>query len=283
MPMPPLVPGQPRYMHPEEIFEPKWGVGDGPDMPQDPSRVRFDPDYPEFKEYESVESGWVDKKDPGADADFRGNDLDTAELDGDRKITEKHGPRKDPRWHALWILLTAQGIHVSSTATTGVPLPPDTGEGLAAGVGAFRGASEILGSAGSDPGWQGAAAQAYDDRNTEQQARTEKMANLDAQFADLLKTQATQVRHLRYEMAGIAAFLTVAMRSAWKIYQNPPPYGPAVSFQFQTAVASMCLAADVALLGHQGYRSEGTGAALKLVADGYAQIASAARASMPLK
>ena len=103
-----------------------------------------------------------------------------------------NGPTPSDRWTtaekwATRILAAAIAIHVASMFTTGLASgPPDAGDGLAAGVDAFQGASEILGSAGSDPGWQGPAAQSYHDRNTEQQTRTNQMAALDTQLATLL-------------------------------------------------------------------------------------------------
>jgi len=53
--------------------------------------------------------------------------------------------------------------------------------------------SAIVGSAGSDPGWQGPAAQSYDDQNSEQQDRITQLVELDTELAGLLQTQAAEV------------------------------------------------------------------------------------------
>jgi hypothetical protein len=68
--------------------------------------------------------------------------------------------------------------------------------------------SSILGSAGSDPGWQGPAAQSYDDRNSEQQDRITQMVELDTELAGLLQTQAAEVEELRANMYGVGGTLS---------------------------------------------------------------------------
>ena len=74
------------------------------------------------------------------------------------------------------ILHAASLIHIALNLLNGRG-NPEPGDGLTQGAGVFRDASAILRAAGSDPGWQGAAAQSYDARNTEQQARTNQMAD----------------------------------------------------------------------------------------------------------
>jgi hypothetical protein len=188
------------------------------------------------------------------------------------------------KW-ALPILLTAITIHVASMFTTGLASgPPDAGDGLAAGVDAFQGASEILGSAGSDPGWQGPAAQSYDARNTEQQTRTNQMAALDTELATLLQTQAAEVEKLRNDMYIVLGTLTSAIPIAMLLYyvKPGPPTGPKLSTVYQIATAAACLTTTTGLLSAQRVRSNKTGAALNNVADSYSQIADAAQAARPL-
>ena len=186
------------------------------------------------------------------------------------------------KW-ALPILLTAITIHVASLFTTGIASgPPDAGDGLAAGVDAFQGASEILGSAGSDPGWQGPAAQSYNARNTEQQARTNQMATLDTDLTTLLQTQAAEVEKLRKDMYIVLGTLTSAKPVAWMLYKITPPVGPKLSTTYQIATATACLTTTTGLLSARRVRSNKTGAALNNVADSYSQIADAAQAARPL-
>ena len=183
---------------------------------------------------------------------------------------------------ALPILLAAITIHVASMFTTGLASgPPDAGDGLAAGVDAFQGASEILGSAGSDPGWQGPAAQSYNARNTEQQTRTDQMAALDTQLATLLQTQAAEVEKLRKDMLIVLYTLLSAKLIAMMLYKTPA-VGPQLSTTYQLATAGACLTTTTGLLSAQRVRSNKTGAALNNVAESYRHIADAAQAARPL-
>ena len=186
------------------------------------------------------------------------------------------------KW-ALPILLAAITTHVASMFTTGLASgPPDAGDGLAAGVDAFQGASEILGSAGSDPGWQGPAAQSYNDRNTEQQTRTNQMTALDTDLATLLQTQAAEVEKLRKDMYIVLGVLTSAKPVAMMLYKITPPVGPQLSTSYQIATAAACLTTTTSLLSAQRVRSNKTGAALNDVASRYSHIADAAQAARPL-
>ena len=186
------------------------------------------------------------------------------------------------KW-ALPILLAAITTHVASMFTTGIASgTPDAGDGLAEGVDAFQGASEILGSAGSDPGWQGPAAQSYNDRNTEQQTRTNQMTALDTDLATLLQTQAAEVEKLRKDMYIVLGTLTSAKPIAMMLYKITPPVGPKLSTTYQIATAAACLTTTTGLLSAQRVRSNKTGAALNNVADSYSQIADAAQAARPL-
>ena len=195
---------------------------------------------------------------------------------------------RDAQWDtaekwAIRILLAAIAIHVASMFTTGLASgPPDAGDGLAAGVDAFQGASEILGSAGSDPGWQGPAAQSYNTRNTEQQGRTNQMAALDTQLATLLQTQAAEVEKLRKDMYIVLSVLITAKPTAMMLYKITPPVGPQLSTTYQIATAAACLTTTTGLLSAQRVRSNKTGAALNNAANRYAQIADAAVAARPL-
>jgi len=201
-----------------------------------------------------------------------------------------NGPAPSDRWTtaekwATRILEAAIAIHVASMFTTGLASgPPDAGDGLAAGVDAFQGASEILGSAGSDPGWQGPAAQSYHDRNTEQQTRTNQMAALDTQLATLLQTQAAEVEKLRKDMLIVLYTLGSAKLIAMLLYyvKPGPPTGPKLSTVYQIATAAACLTTTTGLLSAQRVRSNKTGAALNNVAESYGHIADAAQAARPL-
>ena len=198
-----------------------------------------------------------------------------------------NGPAPSNSWDtaeklALPILAAAIAIHVASMFTTGLASgPPDAGDGLAAGVDAFQGASEILGSAGSDPGWQGPAAQSYNARNTEQQNRTNQMAALDTELATLLQTQAAEVKKLRIDMYIVLSVLITAKPIAMMLYKTPA-VGPQLSTTYQIATAGACLTTTTGLLSAQRVRSNKTGAALNNVAESYAQIADAAVAARSL-
>jgi len=188
------------------------------------------------------------------------------------------------KW-AIRILAAAITTHVVSLFTTGIASgTPDAGDGLAAGVNAFQGASEILGSAGSDPGWQGPAAQSYSARNIEQQARTDQMATLDTELVTLLQTQAAEVEKLRKDMYIVLGTLTAAKPIAMLLYyvKPGPPVGPKLSTVYQIATATACLTTTTGLLSAQRVRSNKTGAALNNVAESYGHIADAAQAARPL-
>ncbi len=210
-----------------------------------------------------------------------GSDAWTASSMGDPQINPSNSWDTAEKY-ALPILAAAIATHVASMFTTGLASgPPDAGDGLAAGVDAFQGASEILGSAGSDPGWQGPAAQSYNARNTEQQTRTDQMAALDTQLATLLQTQAAEVEKLRKDMYIVLSVLITAKPIAMMLYKTPA-VGPQLSTTYQIATAGACLTATTGLLSAQRVRSNKTGAALNNVAESYSQIADAAVAARPL-
>ena len=182
------------------------------------------------------------------------------------------------------ILVAALGIHVSTLMLTGFPLAKggyEKGEGLRTGAGKFQDVSADLGSAGSDPGWQGPAAQSYDARNTEQQTRTDQMAALDTQLATLLQTQAAEVEKLRKDMLIVLYTLLSAKLIAMMLYKTPA-VGPQLSTTYQLATAGACLTTTTGLLSAQRVRSNKTGAALNNVAESYSHIADAAQAARPL-
>jgi len=200
---------------------------------------------------------------------------------GDPPVNPSNGWDTAEKW-ALPILAAAIATHVASMFTTGLASgPPDAGDGLAAGVDAFQGASEILGSAGSDPGWQGPAAQSYNARNTEQQDRTDQMAALDTQLGTLLQTQAAEVKKLRIDMYIVFGVLISAKHIAMMLYKTPA-VGKQLSTSYQIATAAACLTTTTGLLSAQRVRSNKTGATLYNVAESYSHIADAAVAARPL-
>ena len=188
------------------------------------------------------------------------------------------------------ILLAALGTHVSTLMLTGFPLAKggyEKGEGLRTGAGKFQDVSAILGSAGSDPGWQGPAAQSYDARNIEQQNRINRMAELDTQLAELVQDQEAQVKQLRKQLGMNTTQFIAAFPLAFAIWAKEPPF-PLVPvagtgcMAFQAGIALTVLGADVYLMTQQGLRSQQTGKAMQTVADGYNQIAAEAAAALPL-
>jgi hypothetical protein len=213
---------------------------------------------------------------PGIGEDTRYNQGRSArqqiDYENDPAVQEGQAPEDGvDKSSAMRILAAASAIHTAACLLNGFG-NPDEGDGLTEGAGVFQDASVILGAAGSDPGWHGYGAQTYDRRNSEQRARTDKMAALDLELAGLLQTQAAEVTKLRWEMGGIATALAAAFPIAWAIYMEPA-YGPAVSYAFQTATAIACLGADTYLQKQQGMRSQKTGAAMDAVANRYGQIA----------
>ena len=178
----------------------------------------------------------------------------------------------------FYILYAASGIHIALNLLNGRG-NPEPGDGLTQGAGVFRDASAMLGAASSDPGWQGAAAQSYDARNTEQQARTNQMAALDTQLAGLLQTQAVEVQLLRVYM-GLNSMTLVAGYMAAKIALAEA--NPAWCYAIQTAFATACLSLDGWLHDQQTLRAQTTGAEIEKLAATYSQIADAAVASRPL-
>jgi len=179
----------------------------------------------------------------------------------------------------FYILYAASGIHIALNLLNGRG-NPEPGDGLTQGAGVFRDASAMLGAAGSDPGWQGAAAQSYDARNTEQQARTNQMAALDTQLAGLLQTQAVEVQNLRVNM-GLVSMTLVAGYLAAKMALAVEA-SPAACYAIQTVFATACLSLDGWLHDEQKVRAQTTGAEIEKLAATYSQIADAAVASRPL-
>jgi len=186
------------------------------------------------------------------------------------------------------ILVAALGIHVSTLMLTGFPLAKggyEKGEGLRTGAGKFQDVSADLGSAGSDPGWQGPAAQSYDARNTEQQNRTNRMAELDTHLAELVQDQEAQVKQLRKQLGMNTAQFVAGFPLAfgiWAIESAPAPVAGPRCMAFQAGIAATVLGADVGFMTQQGHRSQQTGKAMQTVADGYNQIAAEAQAALPL-
>jgi hypothetical protein len=177
------------------------------------------------------------------------------------------------------ILHAASGIHIALNLLNGFG-NPEPGDGLTQGAGVFRDASAILRAAGSDPGWQGPAAQSYDARNTEQQARTNQMAALDTQLAGLLQDQAAEVQDLRVSMGLASMILFPAGYSAAALALLTS--GPTACYAVQTAFATACLGLDGWLHDEQKVRAQTTGAEIEKLAATYSQIADAAVASRPL-
>jgi len=186
------------------------------------------------------------------------------------------------------ILVAALGIHVSTLMLTGFPLAKggyEKGEGLRTGAGKFQDVSADLGSAGSDPGWQGPAAQSYDARNTEQQNRTNRMAELDTHLAELVQDQEAQVKQLRKQLGMNTTQFVAGFPLAfgiWAIESAPAPVAGPRCMAFQAGIAATVLGADVGFMTQQGHRSQQTGKAMQTVADGYNQIAAEAQAALPL-
>jgi hypothetical protein len=193
--------------------------------------------------------------------------------------SDQEGQRSDQDDPTFWILHAASGIHIALNLLNGFG-NPEPGDGLTQGAGVFRDASAMLGAAGSDPGWQGAAAQAYNDRNSEQRTRTNQMAALDTQLAGLLQTQADEVQNLRVSM-GLASMILfpagyLAAVAAFAAGGNVACYAA------QTVFAGACLGLDGWLHDQQKLRAQTTGADMARVAASYSQIADAALRSRPL-
>jgi hypothetical protein len=188
----------------------------------------------------------------------------------------KEGQRPDhPNFY---ILHAASGIHIALNLLNGRG-NPEPGDGLTQGAGVFRDASAILRAAGSDPGWQGPAAQAYNDRNSEQRTRTNQMAALDTQLAGLLQTQAAEVQDLRVYM-GLSSGLLFPI--GYLAALGALASGPTACYAIQTVFATACLSLDGWLHDQQKLRAQTTGAAMQTVADGYTQIAAEAQAALPM-
>jgi hypothetical protein len=183
-------------------------------------------------------------------------------------------------WTEFRVLFLTSAAHTSASLLNGFGAP-DTGDELTASAGVFQDSSEFLGSAGSDPAWQGPAAQSYDERNIEQQNRSNQMALLDTELANLLQTQAAQVIKLRNAMYVITGTLAAAWPVAWQLYVQPIA-GPAVSKWFQIGTAIAVLGADIGLQTEQGFRSQQTGAAMEKLAASYTQFDHAAQTLSPL-
>ena len=198
------------------------------------------------------------------------------ELQRQQDELQRQRDRDNPNFY---ILYAASGIHLALNLLNGFG-NPEPGDGLTQGAGVFRDASAILRAAGSDPGWQGAAAQSYDARNTEQQARTNQMAALDTQLAGLLQTQADEVKALRVNMglSSMILFPTGYLAAAAAFVAG----GNVASYAVQTVFAGACLGLDGRLHDQQKLRAQTTGAEIEKLAATYSQIADTAVASRPL-
>jgi len=233
------------------------------------------PGYANFHaEWEASHAAY--RKDP---AEFRRMEQDELQLEQDelQRQQDELQRQRDRDNTNFYILYAASGIHIALNLLNGRG-NPEPGDGLTQGAGVFRDASAILRTAGSDPGWQGAAAQSYDARNTEQQARTNQMAALDTQLAGLLQTQADEVQNLRVNM-GLVSMTLVAGYLAAKIALEA---SPAACYAIQTVFATACLSLDGWLHDQQKVRAQTTGAEIEKLAATYSQIADTAVASRPL-
>jgi len=196
----------------------------------------------------------------------------------DERLDELQRQRDRESTH-FRILHAATAIHIALNLLNGFG-NPEPGDGLTQGAGVFRDASAILRAAGSDPGWQGAAAQSYNARNTEQQARTNQMAALDTQLAGLLQTQADEEQALRVNLGLASMILFPAGYSAAALALLTS--GPTACYAVQTVCATACLSLDGWLHNQQTLRAQTTGAEIEKLAATYSQIADAAVASRPL-
>ena len=127
--------------------------------------------------------------------------------------------------------------------------PPCEGDDLKAGSRQFITVYEQLGSAFPDDNWEGAASQAYADRNADQQDRAQTMADLDLQLADIVKNQADWVTQIRLGFGILKDLLIAAFAIELAIKTSvPPPGGVAAAQAFATVVSVAMITNAMGLL-----------------------------------
>lgn len=125
--------------------------------------------------------------------------------------------------------------------------PPYEGEDFKAGSSMFTTASDQLNSARPDDRWQGSASQAYADRDTALRTLAQQIAALDQQMADLIKSEADVVTHIRLSLGLLKIVLCAAYR--YELTLLAMPGGAAAAYSFATSVAAAAVVAALGLLG----------------------------------
>ncbi|WAC93368.1 EspA/EspE family type VII secretion system effector [Mycobacterium sp. Aquia_213] len=125
--------------------------------------------------------------------------------------------------------------------------PPYEGDDFKTGSSMFIRASEQLNSALPDDRWQGSAAQAYADQDAALQTLAQQVAALDQQLADIIKSEADIVTHIRLSLGLLKIFLCAAYR--FELALLAVPGGAAAAYSFATGAAATGTVATLGLLG----------------------------------
>jgi hypothetical protein len=114
---------------------------------------------------------------------------------------------------------------------------PEDGERFSEGSRRFADAHVTLQNSEPPTDWQGEARNAYRDRNTEQQQRTNSMATFDGRIQEVLETEAGQVANTREFVSKRQTALAAAIPAAI-LAKGIVPAGPAISVGIEMAAVA---------------------------------------------
>lgn len=175
------------------------------------------------------------------------------------------------------IILMALGVVQTLNLTTGLG-PPDEGENLKDGSAQFASVSGQLGSAfPSAPSWSGDASRAYASQNTVHQGRYQRMADLDRQLVDYVKSHAAWVNRMRLGFEILTGLALVAYMHEGRIRAvNPGLFGLEFAFNFACIVSAIGILVALGMVGTLAGLSWRAGQAADGLTSQYKELASAA-------
>jgi hypothetical protein len=114
---------------------------------------------------------------------------------------------------------------------------PEGGDRFAAGKEGFRAVSDALDGTNPPESWQGDASAAYARRNTEQQQRAQKMAEIDETVEKVLNAEAEEISGTRTVIGRCQTVLTYQIPPAVAL-RAIPVKGPALALAFEMAAVA---------------------------------------------
>jgi EspA/EspE family len=127
--------------------------------------------------------------------------------------------------------------------------PPNDGGDLESGSQQFVRLSEELKAALPDDRWRGAGSQAYAQLDAELRSIAQRMAELDTEFAEVVKNQGEWVTHMRLGFGILTNILTAAIWVEVAMRLAPPPAGEFPAKVFAVTVSLLAIKIAIGMLG----------------------------------